>query len=151
MGFGLPTAIGAALAAPDRTVISFSGDGSAMMNIQELATAVEHNVNIKILIMNNKSLGLVRQQQSLFFGNRRFASQFFLQPDFCTIARGFGMPTLDLGTAQDPRKALAETLLDPGPVLIHAPIREADVLPMVPPGEPNRNMINGEDHANLAS
>lgn len=150
MGFGLPAAIGAALAAPGQPVLLFSGDGSIMMNIQELATAVEENINIKIFLMNNNSLGLVRQQQSLFFGNRRFASGFSLQPDFCAIARGFGMPAWDLESADYPHKLLDEALRNPGPALIHASIREADVLPMVPPGEANRNMIQGGCHAGLA-
>ena len=68
MGFGLPAAIGAALAYPARTVVCFSGDGSLLMNIQELVTAVEENVNVKIILMNNNSLGLVHQQQELFYG-----------------------------------------------------------------------------------
>ncbi len=149
MGFGIPAAIGAALAAPERTVVSFSGDGSAMMNLQELATAVEENANIKIFLMNNNSLGLVRQQQSLFFGNRRFASGFSRQPDFCALARSFGMPAWDLGD-EDPRLKIAEALGTPGPALIHAPIQEADVFPIVPPGEANRNMIQGGCHAHIA-
>ena len=73
MGFGLPAAIGAALAYPTRTVVCFSGDGSLLMNIQELVTAVEEDVNVKIILMNNNSLGLVHQQQDLFYGRRLFA------------------------------------------------------------------------------
>ena len=68
MGFGVPASIGAALACPGRKVVCFSGDGSLMMNIQELATAFEQNVNIKIILMNNNSLGLVHQQQDMFYG-----------------------------------------------------------------------------------
>src|SRR5439155_14446499 len=68
MGYGFPAAIGAALACPDRTVVCFSGDGSLLMNIQELATAAEHHVNVKVILMNNNSLGLVHQQQELFYG-----------------------------------------------------------------------------------
>lgn len=147
MGFGIPAAIGASLVAPERTVLCFSGDGSAMMNIQELATAVEVNANVKILLMNNNSLGLVRQQQSLFFDNRRFASTFSRPVDFAAIARGFGMSTWDLANAEYPQRLLAEALNTQGPALIHAPIRETDVLPMVPPGEANKNMIQGECHA----
>ena len=73
MGFGLPTAIGAAMAEPERTVICFSGDGSILMNLQELATAAEENVNLKLVLMNNRALGLVVQQQTLFYGERVFA------------------------------------------------------------------------------
>ncbi len=76
MGFGLPAAIGAALAEPDNTVICITGDGSLMMNIQELATAVEQQTNIKIFLMNNNALGLVHQQQTMFYGKRTFASDY---------------------------------------------------------------------------
>ena len=76
MGFGLPTAIGAALAEPQRTVVCFSGDGSILMNIQELATAAEEGVNVKVVLMNNATLGLVYQQQTLFYGQRIFSSKF---------------------------------------------------------------------------
>jgi acetolactate synthase I/II/III large subunit len=151
MGFGIPAAIGASLAAPERTVLCFSGDGSAMMNLQELATAVEIDANVKILLMDNKSLGLVRQQQSLFFGNRRFASSFNRPVDFALIARGFGLQTWELAGAKDWRALLAEALKTSGPALIHAPVKEADVLPMVPPGEANKNMIQGDRHDRLAN
>jgi acetolactate synthase I/II/III large subunit len=96
MGFGLPTAIGAALACPERTVICFSGDGSLLMNIQELVTAVEEDLNVKIVVMNNRSLGLVHQQQDLFFGKRYFASKFRSRPGLCEDrGRGSGcQPTI---------------------------------------------------------
>lgn len=148
MGFGLPAAIGASLACPDRPVICFSGDGSLMMNIQELATAVEQNVNIKIVLMNNCSLGLVRQQQNLFYGKRLFASCYKSQVDFVRIAEGFGLKPFDLGRESDPHSALSHALMEKGPSLIHAPIsNEEMVFPMVPPGAPNRQMIGGEAHA----
>ncbi len=145
MGFGLPAAIGAALARPDSPVLCISGDGSLMMNIQELATAVEERLNIKIVLMNNNALGLVRQQQELFYGARYIASQFPLAPDFTMIAQGFGMSAVDLGAASDPKEAFAEALLNPGPCLIHAPIgANENVFPMVPPGAANAEMIGGE-------
>ena len=106
MGFGLPAAIGAALAASRPPVVCFSGDGSLLMNIQELVTAVEEDVNVKIILMNNNSLGLVHQQQELFYGGHIFASDYDTRVDFLTIARGFGMTAYDLGTAA--------TLCDPG-------------------------------------
>ncbi len=87
MGFGLPAAIGAALACPDRTVVCFSGDGSLLMNIQELVTAVEEDVNVKVVVLNNNSLGLVHQQQELFYGKRFFASDFRSSVDFAQVAR----------------------------------------------------------------
>lgn len=147
MGFGLPAAIGAALAAPDRTVVCFSGDGSFLMNIQELAVLGEENLNVKIILLNNNSLGLVHQQQNMFYGNRIFASDYASHTNFLQIAEGFGVAGTDLGTAADPGAALAEALRRPGPCLIHTPIDvNEQVLPMVPPGAANRDMIGGESH-----
>ncbi len=144
MGFGFPTAMGAALAEPERTVVCFTGDGSFMMNIQELATLAEEGLNLKIVVMNNNALGLVYQQQSLFYGKRRFASKYRTEPDFVKIAQGFGVPALDLDKVDDPRAALAEALNTPGPCLIHATIDcEQFVYPMVPPGGANTEMIGG--------
>ena len=142
MGFGLPAAIGAALAQPERTVVCFSGDGSIQMNIQELATAAEEGVNVKVVLMNNASLGLVFQQQTLFYGERIFSSKFKGVPDFLKIAEGFGWQTLDLDTAGNPKAALAAALSVRGPMFIHASIdlRE-QVLPMVAPGAANKDMI----------
>jgi acetolactate synthase-1/2/3 large subunit len=144
MGFGLPAAIGAAMAQPERTVVCFSGDGSFLMNIQELATAAEEGANVKVVLMNNASLGLVFQQQTLFYGQRIFSSKFKGEPDFVRIAEGFGWRTLDLDTAADPRAALADALSTRGPTFIHARIdcRE-QVLPMVAPGGANKDMIGG--------
>ena len=142
MGFGLPAAIGAALAEPQRTVVCFTGDGSILMNIQEFITAAEENVNVKIVLMNNASLGLVFQQQTLFYGQRIYASKFNATPDFIKVAAGFGLQTLDLDGASDPQAALAAALATPGPMLIHASIdRHEQVLPMVPPGAANKDMI----------
>jgi len=147
MGFGLPAAIGAALAEPERTVVCFSGDGSILMNIQELATAVEEDLNIKIVLMDNGALGLVHQQQDLFYGRRQFASTFRKRTDFVRVAQGFGMHALSLADEADAgaaRSALMRALQRPGPVLIHAPIDAAQkVFPMVPPGAANSEMIDG--------
>ena len=144
MGFGVPAAIGAALAEPQRTVVCFTGDGSFKMNIQELATLAEQGLNVKIVLMNNNSLGLVYQQQTLFYGKRAFASKYRVEPDFLKIAEGFGIPGVDLDTAANPRAALVQALQTPGPCLIHASIdREEFVYPMVPPGAANTEMIGG--------
>jgi acetolactate synthase regulatory subunit len=89
MGFGMPAAIGAALAEPERTVVCFTGDGSILMNVQELVTAAEEKVNVKIVLMNNSSLGLVFQQQTMFYGERIYASKFKGMPDFVRVAEGF--------------------------------------------------------------
>ncbi|OGG56041.1 MAG: acetolactate synthase, large subunit, biosynthetic type [Candidatus Handelsmanbacteria bacterium RIFCSPLOWO2_12_FULL_64_10] len=147
MGFGLPAAIGAALALPGRKVVCFSGDGSLLMNIQELATAAEENLDVKVILMNNARLGLVRQQQELFYGARFSASRFFAEPDFVTIAEGFGVAACDLGSAEDPLEILEGALREPGPCLIHVPVApDENVFPMVPPGAANRDMIGGEAH-----
>lgn len=145
MGFGMPAAIGAALAAPDRTVACFSGDGSLLMNLQELATAAEQQVTVKIILLNNSHLGLVRQQQHLFYGKRYCASRFVAQTDFVAIARGFGIPAVDLCEARDPVAALEQAIKRSGPCLVNVPIApEENVYPMVPPGGANRDMIGGE-------
>ena len=144
MGFGLPTAIGAAMAQPERSVVCFSGDGSILMNIQELATAAEENVNLKVVLMNNRALGLVVQQQKLFYGERVFASEFKGVPDFIKIAAGFGWATLNLDLASDAEGALQQALSTPGPCFIHISIDpQAQVLPMVAPGGANTQMIGG--------
>ncbi|WP_323664462.1 acetolactate synthase large subunit [Pectobacterium carotovorum] len=142
MGFGLPAAIGAALAEPDRTVVCFSGDGSLMMNIQEMATAAEEGLNVKIVLMNNQSLGLVHQQQDMFFQKRIFAADYRYSANFLAIAAGFGFATCDLNAAADPQAALQEMLNQPGPALIHVLIDANEkVLPIVPPGAANIDMI----------
>ncbi|MBI2951498.1 acetolactate synthase large subunit, partial [bacterium] len=135
------------LALPGRKVVCFSGDGSLLMNIQELATAAEENLDVKVVLMNNARLGLVRQQQELFYGARFSASQFFAEPDFVRIAEGFGVAACDLGTAEDPLEILEGALREPGPCLIHVPVApDETVFPMVPPGAANRDMIGGEAH-----
>ncbi|RKS85124.1 acetolactate synthase large subunit [Orbus hercynius] len=144
MGFGVPTAIGAALIQPGLPVICFTGDGSIMMNIQELATIAEHNLNIKIILLNNQALGLVHQQQTLFYEQHIFSSTFTSHIDFIKIAQGFGLSTCDLNEHSDPQQALCIALNTPGPCLIHVRIDiDAKVYPMVPPGAANIEMIGG--------
>jgi len=142
MGFGFPAAIGAALAAPGRTVVCFSGDGSFLMNMQELATLAEENLNVKIILFDNRSLGLVHQQQDLFYGGRFIAVNYRTQTDFAGIANCFGIPSTRLGETSDPAAALDTALLLPGPHLIHAPVDVYEkVFPMVRPGEANSQML----------
>lgn len=145
MGFGLPTAIGVSLANPEKTVVCFSGDGSILMNIQELATLADHNLNVKVIILNNKHLGLVNQQQKLFFNNNRFAVKFITNPNFELIGKGFNIESYDLGTVENPMDVLSEALSKTGPCVINIPIDPEElVLPMVPPGGANDEMIGGE-------
>jgi acetolactate synthase-1/2/3 large subunit len=143
MGFGLPAAIGAALARPDATVICFTGDGSLLMNIQELATLAELDLNVKIVLLDNAALGLVRQQQTLFYRQRLVASQFAQPCSFIGIARAFGVPAIDLETCSAPHGTLARLLNAPGPQLIRVPIAaDHHVLPMVAPGAANTEALD---------
>ena len=150
MDFGLPAAIGAALAlseteglaAPGRRVVCVSGDGSILMNIQELATLAELDLPVAVLVFNNAQLGLVRQQQELFYGRRYEAAHFTSVPDFAALARAFGVRGIRLDPGRDPLAELSAALAAPGPCVIDIPINEqANVYPMVPPGAPNRQMI----------
>lgn len=144
MGFGLPAAIGAALYNPLRKVVCFSGDGSILMNIQELATLAEENLNVAVILMNNGHLGLVRQQQELFYNQNYMASKFHVHPDFATIAKGFNIPAYDLTGQSNPYAVLQGALATQGPVFINIPINFAEnVLPMVAPGGSNTEMIGG--------
>ncbi|HDC4834354.1 acetolactate synthase large subunit [Enterobacter cloacae] len=142
MGFGLPAAVGAALANPDRKVICFSGDGSLMMNIQEMATAAENQLDVKIILMNNEALGLVHQQQSLFYKQGVFAATYPGMINFMQIAAGFGLHTCDLNAEEDAHAVLQAAISRPGPALIHVRIDpEQKVYPMVPPGAANTEMV----------
>ena len=142
MGFGLPAAVGAALANPDRKVICFSGDGSLMMNIPEMATAAENQLDVKIILMNNEALGLVHQQQSLFYKQGVFAATYPGMINFMQIAAGFGLHTCDLNAEEDAHAALQAAISRPGPALIHVRIDpEQKVYPMVPPGAANTEMV----------
>ena len=142
MGFGLPTAIGAALANPGSPVVCFSGDGSLQMNIQELATAAETGANVTIILADNGGLGLVQQQQDLFYGRRIFGSGYRHHVDFIKIAEGFGVRALDLTESKTPMADLERALKREGPCLVRIRVEAQDnVYPMVPPGAGNTNMI----------
>lgn len=144
MGFGMPAALGAAIAQPESTVVCFSGDGSLKMNIQEFATMADEQANVKVILMNNQTLGMVYQQQDMLYDKRFFAVNYKTRTDFVKIAEGFGIGALDLDKADDPRAALTEELNRRGPCLIHCSIDvEAKVLPFVPPGKSNVEMIGG--------
>jgi acetolactate synthase-1/2/3 large subunit len=142
MGFGLPAAIGAALAWPDRQIICISGDGSILMNIQELATLADHQLNVKIIILNNGHLGLVRQQQELFYEKKYIASEFISQPDFTKIGEGFGIKSFDVKQNSHFKRRFKKALDFKGPALINVPIDSRhNVLPMIPPGGSITEMI----------
>jgi acetolactate synthase-1/2/3 large subunit len=144
MGFGLPAAIGAALArpAPAGPVVCVSGDGSFLMNLQELATLAELDLDVVVFVLNNAQLGLVRQQQQLFYGKRYSAAHFERPSDFAAIARGFGIRSLGVGATELTHGRIRDILDHPGPCVVDVSIaRNENVLPMVPPGASNLEMI----------
>lgn len=148
MGFGLPAAIGAALVSPGTTVTAVVGDGGLLMNVQELATLAELNVPVKVLVLDNGCLGLVRQQQHFFCAGRISSSTFNARPDFPALAQAFGLAAVDLELSRDPEGALKAAYAAPGPALIRLPVdADAYVYPMVPPGAANNEMILEADHA----
>ena len=141
MGYGLPAAIGAKIAMPERTVCLFTGDGGMQMNIQELGTIMEQGTAVKIILLNNNYLGNVRQWQELFF-NHRYSWTPMLNPDYALIAQGYGIPSRLVIERNELDDAIAEMLAAPGPFLLHvAVMEEANVMPMTPPGASVNEMI----------
>ena len=144
MGYGFPASIGAQAGRPDALVIDIAGDGSIQMNIQELATVVQHGLPIKIAILNNGYLGMVRQWQELFWGRRYSAVDIAVQPDFVKLAEAYGIKGMRIEHPSEVRDAIEEALKEPGPVLMDFRIeKEENVLPMVPAGKALHEMIGG--------
>lgn len=145
MGFGLPAAIGAALARPEATAVCFTGDGSLLMNIQELATLAELGLNVKIVLFDNASLGMVRQQQQLFYQRRYYASYYQRASDFIAIARAFGVAAIEFEDTEPGRQQLQQLLRAPGPALIRIQLDDRyNVSPMVGPGAANIEALDCE-------
>lgn len=142
MGFGLPAAVGAQVARPQNTVICISGDGSIMMNIQELGTIKRRQLPIKIVLLDNQRLGMVRQWQQLFFDGRYSETILSDNPDFITLASAFGIPGRHI-TRNDQVEAAIDALLNSdGPYLLHVSIDALEnVWPLVPPGASNAQML----------
>lgn len=142
MGFGLPAAIGVQCGSPDARVIAVSGDGSIMMNIQELATIVRYGLPIKICLFNNSALGMVRQWQELFFNNRESEVDLSDNPDFTKIAMAFGIPAQTVSLEREIDGAIDELLNRDGPFFLHVVTdRAMNVWPLVPPGANNSQML----------
>ena len=142
MGYGFPAAIGAQVAFPDKIVFDIAGDGSIQMNIQELATAVQYRLPVKVAILNNSFLGMVRQWQELFYNKRYSYSCMECQPDFVKLAEAYGAVGLRVENPDDVKKALKEAIEIPKPVLIDFIVdREENVYPMVPAGKPISEML----------
>lgn len=134
MGFALPAAIGAKMAAPDRTVVAVIGDGGYQMNIQELGTIFQTKAAVKIVLLNNNFLGMVRQWQQLFF-DKRYASTELINPEFGLIANAYHIPAKKVTQREDLNEAVAEMLAHQGPYFLEVVVEpEANVFPMIPSG-----------------
>ncbi len=146
MGFGLPAAMGAWFARPDRTVVLIDGDGSFQMTLQELATVVEYGIPVKVFILNNQNLGMVRQWQQLFYQRRYSAVNLAASPDFARVAGAFGVSGRRVTDPAHVEPALRWALAEPGPVVLDFIVREEEnVYPMVPAGAPlTRQIETGE-------
>jgi acetolactate synthase-1/2/3 large subunit len=142
MGYGFPAAIGAQVALPNKTVIDIAGDGSIQMNIQELATAVEYNLPVKIAILNNYSLGMVRQWQQLFYDRRYSHSTFTQHPDFVKLAEAYGAVGLRTDKPGEVEQVIKKALSINKPVIMDFIVENEEcVYPMVPAGAPISDMI----------
>ncbi len=142
MGFGLPAAIGAQKACPDKLVVDIAGDGSIQMNIQEMATAVQSGLPVKVVILNNAYLGMVRQWQELFYDKRYACTGMDCAPDFVKLAEAFGAVGLRASKPQEVEPVLKEGLSVSGPVIMDFKVdREESVYPMVPAGAPITEML----------
>ena len=145
MGYGLPAALGAKLANPELTVINVSGDGSIMMNIQELATLKRYNIPIKILLLDNQRLGMVRQWQQLFFEKRYSETDLSDNPDFTELAHAFGIQSKSIHLAAQVDDALDDFLSSKQSFLLHVAIDpDENVWPLVPPGKSNADFIDDQ-------
>ncbi len=143
MGYGLPAALGAQLARPEAHVICVTGDGSIMMNIQELATARRYRIPVKIVLLDNGCLGMVRQWQELFFEQRYSEVDLSDNPDFVALAQAFGIEAFGIDTRAQVPGAIRRLLDACGPILCHVRIDpRANVWPLVPPGKSNGEMMD---------
>lgn len=141
MGFGLPAAIGATFAAPDRTVCMFCGDGGLQMTIEELGTIMEQRSPVKIILLNNNYLGNVRQWQAMFF-ERRYSFTPMMNPNYEKIAEAYNIPSRTVTEREDLDDAIREMLETDGPFLLQAAVMEQDnVLPMCSPGHDVDDML----------
>lgn len=135
MGYGFPASVGAQFAFPDKKVIAVAGDASLQMNIQELATVVANRLPIKVVILNNRYLGMVRQWQELFYNNNYSSTNMEAQPDFVKLAEAYGAEGYRIEKAEDMRAVLEKALASPNPAFIDVVVeREENVYPIVPAG-----------------
>jgi acetolactate synthase-1/2/3 large subunit len=143
MGFGFPAAMGAKLGHPEKTVIDIAGDGSIQMNIQELATCVCNKINVKVAILNNNYLGMVRQWQELFY-KKRYSHTYISGPDYVKLAESYGALGMRVTKREEVRPALEEAIAIDNTVLIDFQVEpQENVFPMVPAGEAINKIIGG--------
>jgi len=146
MGYGIPAGIGAKLAAPDKTVVTVTGDGSIMMNIQELATLKRYGIDLKIVVIDNSALGMVRQWQELFFDQNYSEVDLSDNPDFTEVAQAFGIEAFSIQSRQEVVPAIERLLSHQGAMLLHVPIDpNENVWPLVPPGKGNDQMMHQQE------
>jgi acetolactate synthase-1/2/3 large subunit len=146
MGFGLPSAVGAKVGNPDELVVCLAGDGSLVMTCQELATAVEHDIDVKVFIMNNGYLGMVRQWQELFWDRRYSAVDMGTSPDWVKLADAFGATGMRVTHDDEVEDAMATAIKTEGPVVLDVHVRrEENCYPMIPAGAAARDMVGGEE------
>jgi len=144
MGFSVPAAIGAKIGVPERAVVAICGDGGFYMNIQELATLSYYNIPVKIVVLNNGHLGMVRQLQDLFYEGRFSTVELGTHVDLVAVAKGFGIPASRISVDDNPEAALSALTSAEGPYLLEVMVDENDyVFPIIPPGQPNISMIHG--------
>ena len=142
MGYGFPAAIGAQVGCPDKLVFDIAGDGSIQMNIQELTTVVAYKLPVKVAILNNRFLGMVRQWQDLFFNGRRFGTDLERNPDFVKVAEAFGATGIHVEKPEEVKPAIIKAIETPGPVFLNFIVdRDENVFPMVPAGATLDEMI----------
>ena len=145
MGYGLPAAIGAKVGVPDRQVVVFCGDGGFQMTMQELGTIMQNGIGVKVVILNNGYLGMVRQWQQLFF-DRRYSHTELTNPDFVTIAEAYGIKGRMIESRNDLTEAISEMFADDQPYLLEVRVnREGNVFPMIPAGAPVSGVIFNEE------
>src|SRR5262249_17304131 len=142
MGFGLPAAMGAKVGCPDETVVCIAGDGSVQMNAQELATCSQDGIAIKVFIMNNGYLGMVRQWQELFLDKRYSHVEMGQYPGCVRLAEAYGATGLRFEDKKTLVSDIKQALATEGPVLVDVRVtREENTYPMIPAGQPARNMV----------
>jgi acetolactate synthase-1/2/3 large subunit len=146
MGFGLPAAVGAKVAQPDKDVVCLAGDGSLIMTCQELATCVNEDIPVKVFLMNNGYMGMVRQWQELFWDRRYSSVEMGASPDWVKLAEAFGATGMRCESADELEQAMVHAIEADGPVLLDVRVaQEENCYPMIPPGQAARDMVEAPE------